>query len=151
MKKPEVGDILWRAESYCWDTEYSRGNVDIVFYAYAVLKVSRCKMWITESAAVRPDATLTEPQLAAWYRDMKDFIEVKNRAARVMYAWPTKELALKSLRARTEWRVTHAQRALNRALAVRAYLGEKSVEELELPRVSKFGWPLRPANQENYE
>ena len=54
-----------------------------------------------------------------------------------------------SLLARTEWRVTHAQRALDHALAVRAYLGEKSVEELELPRVSKFGWPLQPANQEN--
>ena len=66
-------------------------------------------------------------------RDARHSVEVRSRTARIMFAWQTKEEALNSLRERTAWRVHHARRALDQALAVKAFLVGKTPDEADPP------------------
>lgn len=145
---PEVGDVLYRAHALIYTTELEDHSVSAYFERWTVLRTTPCKMWITTSAFVQPwealpsrahenRITLTDAQVMERIRELANLVRVCNRSARVMFAWPTKDEALHSLRARTDWRVYHARRALERALAVETFLKDKSVAEVQLPLLSR--------------
>lgn len=145
MALPDVGDILYRANAHVGCTELADNVVTILFKSYLVIKVTKHKMWITSGGVLQPweappghgdEANvrwaLTEEQFAARLKNSRGSFSVRVRSARVMFAWPTKELALDSLRARTAFRVMHAQRALDRAKAVEAFLEDNTPEGVRL-------------------
>lgn len=160
MPLPEVGDILYRAHAHVGNTRFAQDVVSVQFDSWQVVRVTRCKMWLAQWGIVQPWEALpgcmgrepgrnaencielTEAQVMDRIRDAGT--QVCNRAARVMFAWPTRELALESLRARTGWRVHHARRALERALAVESFLTGKTAEEVEPPRLAELNWSILP-------
>lgn len=158
MPLPEVGDILYRAHSHVTHTSLAQDVVSVQFESWQVVRTTRCKMWLAMSGIIQPWEALpgcmgrvpgrtaencfelTEAQVMERIRDAG--AKVCNRAARVMFAWPTRELALESLRARTGWRVDHARRALERALAVETFLAGKTAEEVGPPWLAKLNWSM---------
>ena len=112
--------------------------VHVFFEQWQVVRTTEHKMWLATFGVVQPwealpgcaeenCVELTEAQVMERIR--KYGAKVCYRRVRVMFAWPTKELALASLRARTGRRVVHARRELDRALAIERLLTTFSIDK----------------------
>lgn len=138
---PAVGDVLYRAHAYVGDTRLAVNVVYVFFERWEVVRTTEHKMWLAAPGTTQPwealpgcaeegRIELTEAQVMERIRESS--VKVCYRRAKVMFAWPTKELALVSLRARTGWRVVHARRELDRALAIQAFIANRGPDEVEL-------------------
>ena len=122
MKTPELGDILFRAESHVLWTELGP-EVSISIESHTVVATTPKFMWLAERYLSR-ERVLELDKHGALQAELNSVFcttrpgQRRQREAKILWAWPTRELALESLRKRTEFRIMHAQRHLDAAKQV---------------------------------
>lgn len=132
-RPPRIGDRYYRAHGFVSDHGDAL-NVHVSYDTWVVLSVTTHRMRITRlDGFLQPweglpgqeglddnSVTLTPTQLADRLEGRD--VRVSGHDSVRMYAWPTRELALESLKIRTSRRVLHRQRDLDHVLLLQKHL-----------------------------
>lgn len=131
---PKVGDIFYRAHGSVFVRGDDELSVHVSYEEFVVLSTTRCMMRIAARRGLLQSweglpgqeglgndyILLTPEQLADRLEGCETRVSGHN--SQVMFAWPTRELALESLKIRTRKRVLHRQRDLDHVLTLQHHL-----------------------------